>query len=151
MDPHVAKLTTPEECDQFILNVAEDHPDLALQATRRSVELLAERKGAKTETERDALRAVYAYEAVRTKIDGKKFRASRTWPMIDRHGIIGAVERLVKRKEDTAGYRALAKMNLMDYSFEAVVLRHPDQFSEEASKHCGARLAKYEAEHADTL
>lgn len=59
--------------------------------------------------------------------------------MIDRHGIIEAVERLVKRQEDTAGYTALVSMSLSEYSFEAVVLRHPDQFSDEAIKQCHAR------------
>src|SRR5688572_11015395 len=125
IDPSVLKLTTPEECDQFAINVAQKHPELAVQARRRGVELRAQQAGAKSEAEREALQAVYAYEAVRTQPGGKRFRASRTWQMIKRHGIIGAVERAVDRDDDPAGYKALVAMNMKDLSFEAVVVRHP--------------------------
>jgi hypothetical protein len=145
MDPHVARLTTPEECDQFVINVVEKHPELALEAKRRAVELRALAAGAKTEVEREALEAVYAYEDVRTKPGGKKFRATRTWQMIKRHGIISAIERAVDRDEDPTGYQALAAMNMRDKSFEAVVVRHPGVFSPDVVQRCRSRLSGYES------
>jgi hypothetical protein len=75
MDPHIAKLTTPEECEQFAINVSETEPTLALAAKRRAVELRAQKAGAKTDAEREALEAVYAYEAVLAERKGKKVRA----------------------------------------------------------------------------
>jgi hypothetical protein len=145
MDPSVARLASPEECEQFASNVGEKHPDLALQAKRRAVQLRAQQKGAKTDAEREALEAVYAYEAVLTAQQGKKIRASRTWQMIDRHGIVGAIERAVNRDDDTSGYKALVAMGMPDLSFEAVVLRHRDLFSADAVKRCEERLARYDA------
>ena len=52
--------------------------------------------------------------------------------MIHRHGIIPAVERIVTKRAESAGYTALAQMGLLEMAFEAVVLRYPDLFSAEA-------------------
>ncbi len=125
MDERVARLKTPDECEQFALNVQARLPELARAARRRAVELRAGSHGAVSAAEREALEAVYAYERVLSMKRGKKIRASRTWQMIERHGIIGAVERAVSRSAETAGYTALVEMGMQDFSFEAVVVRHP--------------------------
>jgi hypothetical protein len=52
--------------------------------------------------------------------------------MIRRHGILPAVERVVTKRDVSAGYTALAELGLLDLAFEAVALRHPDSFSQEA-------------------
>ncbi|MFK5912756.1 MAG: hypothetical protein QM484_00150 [Woeseiaceae bacterium] len=133
MDEKVKKITTPEKCEIFAKNCIErGRPDLAAEAKERAVQLKAEAYGAKSEVEKEALEAIYAYEEVLTAKNGKKTRAGRTWQMIDRHGIIGAVERAVNRPVETQGYTALTEMGLDDYAFEAVILRHPDLFSSEA-------------------
>ncbi|NIA22264.1 MAG: hypothetical protein GWP05_09955 [Anaerolineaceae bacterium] len=149
MDERVTRLQTPEECEQFALNVAKRYPELARQARRKAVELRAAAHGAATPAERDALQAVYAYERVLFQKHGKNVRASRTWQMIERHGVIGAVERVVKRKEVTTGYMALVDMGMRDLAFEAVVCRHPDAFSPDALKRSQERLKKWGAENAD--
>ena len=132
MDPKVLRLRSPEDCESFATNVEAKHPSLAQEARRRAVELRAQSFGAKSEAEREALRAVYAYEEVLSRKNGKKTRASRTWQMIKRHGIIEAVQRAVCRKEETMGYTALVDVGMQDFAFECVVLRHPDLFSAEA-------------------
>jgi hypothetical protein len=86
------------------------------------------------------LEAVYAYERAESQIRGKKFRTSRTWPMIERPGVIPAVEFVVTRRAETTGYRTLIQMGLQNMAFEAVVLRHPDAFSAEAVKASRERL-----------
>lgn len=148
MDERVARLKTPEDCEQFALNVQAKLPDLAQAARRRAVELRASAHGAETAAEREALAAVYAYERVLSKKNGKKVRASRTWQMIERHGIIEAVERAVKRPADPAGYTALAEMGMQDLSFESVVVRHPDAFSPEAVARSDERLRSWAVEGA---
>lgn len=141
MDERVARLKTPEACEQFAINVEErGKPELAAEARRRAVELRAAAHGASTAVEREALEAVYAYERVLFARHGRKTTASRTWPMIDRYGIIKAVERIVRRKKETAGYTALVTMGLQDMAFEAVVLRHPEVFSKEAVEQSRERL-----------
>ena len=144
MDERVARLETPEECEQFAINVQNRLPDLAQAARRRGVELRAALHGATTAAEREALQAVYAYERVLREKHGKTVRASRTWQMIKRHGIITAVERAVNRNDVTSGYTALVEMGMPDFVFEAVVCRHPSVFSAEALKRSRERLEEWE-------
>jgi hypothetical protein len=140
-DERVARLKTAEECEQFAVNVeARGKSELALAAKRRAVELRALARGANSDAEREAFEAVYAYETVLSSSRGKKTRATRTWQMIDRHGIIEAVERVVRRTSDAKGYTAFVEMGMQDKAFEAVVLRHPDAFSKEAAERSRQRL-----------
>lgn len=129
MDAKVLRLKTAEDCEAFAKNVEAKHPVLALDARRRAVELRAAAYGPKTDAEREALAAVYAYEEVLSKKNGKKTRASRTWQMIKRHGVIEAVERAVSRREETIGYTALLEVGMQDFAFESVVVRYPACFT----------------------
>ena len=139
MDPRVKKLKTVEACTRFAANATRlGRPDLADEARRRAVEIRAESHGAESDAEHECLQAVYAYEEVLSSKNGRRTSASRTWQMIKRHGILEAAERAVNRDKETAGYTALVEMGLQEYAFEAVILRHPDEFSPEAvsiSKH----------------
>ncbi|MCT6699995.1 hypothetical protein [Rheinheimera sp. 4Y26] len=144
MTDHIAKLKTPKDCAVFEINATErGRPDLALAARKRAVELRAIEHGATTDVERECLEAVFAYEQVLSAKNGKKTRASRTWPMIERHGILEAVERAVNRKEETVGYTALVEMGLEDYAFEAVILRHPSYFSASAVQRSQERINQH--------
>jgi hypothetical protein len=144
MDERIARLTTPEECEQLALNVESRLPELAREARRRAVELRAAAHGAISEVEREALEAVYAYEKVLSVTKGKNIRAARTWQMIKRHGIIIAVERAVNRPKETAGYKALVGMGMQDFAFEAVICRHPSVFSPTALERSKERLKEWQ-------
>jgi hypothetical protein len=89
------------------------------------------------------MQAVYAYERILSKKHGRTMRASRTWQMIKRHGIIKAVERAVDRPDKTVGYTALIEMGMPDFAFEAVVCRHPNVFNAAALKRSQERLEKW--------
>ena len=143
MDERVARLETPQECEQFAINVEKRLPDLARAARRRAVELRAAAYGATTDAEREALQAVYAYERVLSNKRGKTVHASRTWQMIKRYGIIEAVEKVVNRPDVAPGYTLLEEMGMLDFAFEAVVCRHPDMFSKETVARSKERLAKF--------
>lgn len=147
MDESIRRtLQTPEECEQLAVNVeARGKPELALEARRLAIELRAAAHGAKTAAEREALEAVYAYERAMSALKDKKTRASRTWQMIERRGIIQAVEVVVSRSTESAGYTTLVKMGLEKMAFEAVVLRHPDVFSAEAVARSKQRLREWAA------
>lgn len=141
MDDRIHRLKTPEECERFAKNAAaRNRSDLAMEAQRRAIELRAAAQNAATQAEREALQAIYAYEEVLQRKNGRRTRASRTWQMIDRHGILGAVERAVNRDSTSTGYTALVEMGLQDLAFEAVVLRHPEAFSEETIARARERL-----------
>ena len=144
MDEGIKKIDTPEKCEIFAKNCADrGRHDLAKEARERAVQLRAEKYGARTEAEREALEAVYAYEEVLSAKNGKKTRAGRTWQMIERHGIIGAVERAVNRPTETQGYTALVEMGLESYAFENVILRHPELFSDSAKQISEDRLHEW--------
>lgn len=143
MDPRVQCLTTVKECDQFVRNVQARLPELAREARVRRVELQAAEHAAMSDAGQEAWVAIYAYEEVRSQPGGRRFRASRTRQMIDKYGIIGAVEKTVSRKDDPAGFMALEKMGMLDKAFEAVVDRHPDEFTAEAVAQSRPRLAKW--------
>ena len=144
MDERVKKINSPKKCEIFAKNcIDRGRQDLAAQARQRAVQLRAEAYGAKSDAEKEALEAIYAYEEVLSKRNGKRTRANRTWQMIGRHGIIGAVERAVNRPAETAGYKALVEMGLENFAFETVIVRYPDLFSDEALQISRERITQW--------
>ena len=141
MDERVARLKSPEDCEKFAKNAVRlGRPDLADQARRHSIDLRATEYGDASEVEKECIQAILAYEEVLSRKNGRRTRATRTWQMIKRRGILGAVERAVSRPTQTAGYELLVEMGLADFAFEAVILRHPEQFSQEAVRCSRARM-----------
>ena len=133
MDSRVERLKTVEDCINFATNALQrGAPELAEQARKRAVQLRAQAHGELLPVEYECLEAVYAYEEILSAEKGKRQPASRTWQMIKRHGIIPAVEKVVTKREVSSGFTALEEMGLMEFAFEAVVLRHPGSFSREA-------------------
>ena len=116
---------------------ARGREDLALEARRWSIELRAKAHETKSAVEQECLLAAYACEDA---IEGKQ----GLWPLIKRHGVLGAVDRVVSRPGDTTGYEALVEMGLKELSFEAVVIRYPDEFSFEAVERSRARVSRCE-------
>ena len=136
----IAKLKTVEGCEQYALNNEPRSPELAQAARRRAVELQAATHGAKTQVEHELLEAVYAYERTLLAKHGKRVVASYTWRLIDEHGIVPAIERVVTKDKETVGYLALVTMGLQNMAFEAVILRHPESFSDEAVHRAEERM-----------
>jgi hypothetical protein len=137
----IAKLTSPESCDKLARNLeAKGKLDLAVLARRRGIHLRAEKHGAQSAAEREAIQAVLAYEQALFRKHGRTVRASRTWDMIKRRGIIATVEHLVTRTDETMGYKAVIAMGLPEMAFEAVVIRHPQLFTLEALQRARERL-----------
>jgi hypothetical protein len=136
MDEIISKLKTPEECIKF----AEKCTTLAHEAYLRAIELRTLTHNVKNEVEAELLKILYAYEEVLSKKNKKRTRASRTWQMVKRYGIIGAAEKAVNRKADAMGYRVLVEMGLQDLTFEAVIVRFPEAFSQQIVKLARSRL-----------
>jgi hypothetical protein len=128
MDHRVARLRTPEECAIVAKNaMALKRPDIALEARRKAIEMLVsthETVTAPVETE--TLAAIYASEAALTHQRGKKARATRTWEVVRKKGLIAAAERVLHTEGDHA---TLVELGLEDLSFDALILRHPESFS----------------------
>lgn len=141
MDEKVLKMKTPEECESLAKNAEKKYPEIAKQARRRAVELRAAAYGAKTIAEREALEAVFAVEEVRSTRN-RRAHASRTWQSIKKHGILSTVERVVARGKETEGYASLVAAGMDEFTFEAVVLRHPALFAPETVERARQRTSQ---------
>jgi len=139
MDDIIHILKTPEECREL----EKIFTNLALQARLRAVELSAVNYGYESPVEKELLEALYAYEEVLTKKNNRRTRASRTWPMVHKYGIIKAAERAVNRPTDAMGYKVLVDMGMKDLTFESVISRHPETFSQEIVKLARTRLEEF--------
>jgi hypothetical protein len=143
MDYRVERLRTPAECESFAKNaIARNHPELALLARRKAIDLQASTHETGSPVEAEGFAAVYAYEALLTRRNGKKTRATATWQAVRRYGIIEAVQRAVSRPPDEPGTVTLRDLGLEDLAFEALVVRHEASFSAAAIEASKARLAK---------
>lgn len=140
-EKRIRNLDSVDDCLRFAMNAAErGRPDLECLAKKRAIELRADAHGASSDAEKEALQAIYAYEEILSRRNGKPTKASRTWQMVERHGILQAVERAVNRSQATMGFDALDEMGLREFAFEAVILRHPGKFSDEAVAAARERL-----------
>jgi hypothetical protein len=143
MDYRVERLRTPAECEIFAKNArARNHPELALAAQRKAIDLQVSTHETASAVEAEALAAVYAYEALLTRRNGKKTRATATWQAVRRYGIIEAIQRAVSRPVEEPGTVTLRDLGLEDLAFEALVLRHEASFSPAAIEASKARVAE---------
>ena len=143
MDHLVERLRTPEECESFARNAAaRKRPDLVLEALRKGVEMKAAQQNAATPLETEAFTSLFAHEAVLTHQRGKKTRATRAWAIIRHHGVVEAINRTIDRPTEAADYETLREMGIAEWSFEALILRHPEAFTPEAVALATARTAE---------
>ena len=60
--------------------------------------------------------------------------------MARRLGVLQAVDKLVSRPDGASGYAVLIEMGLAEFALEAVVARHPEEFSFEAVQNSRRRM-----------
>ena len=133
MDEMVLRINDPELCYVFARNARrKGRPELALQAYRRAVELRAEQHDVECEAERRALRAIYAYEEALSHHKGKRPRATGTWQMVRRYGILPTICRRLRARDSEDMLPALRELGLDDYSFQAVREAFPERFAQSA-------------------
>ncbi len=130
----VMRIKEPDLCYVFARNaIRQGHPELALQAHRRAVELRADEIGADSGAELAALRAIFAYEEALSYNKGRRTRATGTWQMVKRYGLLSAVSRRAASGGDAAVDAALHELGLEDYSFTAVLAAYPAAFTANAA------------------
>jgi hypothetical protein len=125
----VARIKEPELCYVFARNAEKrGHPELALQAFRRAVDLRAEAHEADSEAQIAALRSIYAYEEALSYSKGKRTRATGTWQMVNKHGIFETLSKRMNARGADDIKPVLTELGMDDYSFEAVRAEFPDAF-----------------------
>lgn len=117
----VLRIKKPELCYVFADNaVKRGHEELALQAYRRAVDLRAEQHGVETEAEKLALKSFYAYEEALSHGQRKRKRATGTWQMVNKLGILATLDKRLDSKDGEEVLPKLKALKLEDYSFQAV-------------------------------
>ena len=146
MDQRVKNLKTVADCKTFAINAkALNRVDLANEARERMIELNAQTHSAESSVEREGWKALYAYEEYLSVRNGKKTRANRTRDLIKRRKIVPAIEQMVVNGTvDPEGFAMLLEAGLLDYSFESIILRHPESFSANAATVARERLSQFQ-------
>ena len=72
--------------------------------------------------------------------------ASRTWPMIQEHGHVEALSKLVCSADLQQGFKVLRDSGALDMTFEALVVRYRDFFRDPV-----VEAAEWRLMHADDL
>jgi hypothetical protein len=133
MDEMVLRIEKPELCYVFAKNATRrGREELALQAYRRAVDLRAEAHEAVTDAERLALKAFYAYEEALSWGQRKRKRASGTWQMVSRSGILPTLKKRAASKASDEALEALKALKMEDYTFEAVARAIGQQLNQPA-------------------
>ena len=125
----VLRIKEPELCYVFAANAKRrGHPELALQAYRRAVDLRAADHPTNTEAEFAAARSIYAYEEALGYIKGKRTRATGTWQLVRRHGLMAAVKKRLESRDGDEILPTLKELGMEDYSFAVVMDAYPEAF-----------------------
>jgi len=141
MDERIARLKTPRDARTFAKNARErGRPDLETEALDHARALQAIQDGHTSPAQLAIATALYAYEEARSQLKGRTFRANRTRQMITNRGALEAAERMVLSRKPSQGYEVLEEAGLQELSFEAIIVRFPDEFSEHAIQATQARL-----------
>ena len=128
----VLRIKDPELCYIFAANARRrGHPELALQAYRRAVDLRAREHPTADEAELAAVRAIYAYEEALSYARGKRTRATGTWQLVNRHGLLSALHRRLDSRGGDDVMPTLKELGMEDYSFEAVRTAYPEAFEQQ--------------------
>ena len=85
-------------------------------------------------------RSIHALEDVLTREQGKTARLSRTRQAIGRKGEMRTLIDLIRKPKPSEGFCMLLERDMMEYSFEAIVLRYPDHFDAEVEEAARERL-----------
>lgn len=83
--------------------------------------------------------AIQAFEEAKSESAGKKIRLGYTRRMVKTKGIAATLEGWALGKE-TDGFDTLMQLGMPELTGEAVILRHPDEFSDEVVRAAQDRL-----------
>ena len=130
----VLRIKDPDLCYVFATNAQRrGHPELALQAYRLAVDLRAQTSPANEKGVFAGVRAFFAYEEALSYMKGKRTRATGTWQMIKRHGVLPVVHKRIDSRSGEDVSSTLKELGMEDYSFKAVCDAYPDAFGQIAA------------------
>ncbi len=111
-------------------------------AFRRLIDLLpGEAPGS---ADYDFWRSTFVYEELLAERSGKKTLATRVRQKVKRVGVSKTIENLATTKVENGGLGILIERGMPELTAEAVVVRHPDRFSQGVVEAARLRLAAAE-------
>ncbi|NWB86954.1 hypothetical protein [Pseudomonas gingeri] len=141
MDQRVARLKTSKDALVLAGNAQwRGNTLIETQALSRAKELKAAEEGFVSPVEQAIAFALYAYEEEMTRLKGRSSPANRIRGLFAKLGPLPAVEALALRRP-SSGFAALEKAGSQELSFETVLDRFPEFFSEAAVFAARSRLA----------
>nr|WP_175799607.1 hypothetical protein [Burkholderia anthina] len=135
----ISYLRTRDDCAQFVRNVGDRHPHLVVAARQRSVEVQVNAMNLDSALRRDIWSVVYAQEEVIFVRNGRRLRANRTLRCITNRGELDGVAYIVTQSGGES-FENLHSLGLGNYTFEAVVLRHPEHFASDVVEEARRKL-----------
>ncbi len=123
----VASLDDPARLRRMMRNATDMGVDeVRVAAFRRLMDIQTD--GEEGPFAQDAWKSIHALEEIRTQERGRTVRLSRTRQKIGRDGIRTTLEHLAGADTGTDGFRMLIDRGLPELTFEAIVLKHPQEF-----------------------
>ena len=138
----IASCNEPERLRKFMKN-AENKGVVELyeQARSRLFDIQASTEcDAVGTVEHEVWESIHALEYVRKKEAGKTIRLSRTRQAIKRKGVRQTLVDIVRKKGPSEGFDMLRDRNMLEHSFEAIVLRHLGDFDDSVREAAHERL-----------
>ncbi len=129
----VKRIKEADKCYVFARNATDrGHPELAIEAYRHAVDLRTALHEDVSEAERMALKAFYAYEEALSYQQGKRKRATGTWQMVNRYGILPTLAKRLESKSVEEVLPALKELKMEDYSLQTVASTYANELKEAA-------------------
>lgn len=142
MIAYVATCTSPPQLRQIATNAARAGlPDLETTALRRLYAVLPEAQPGTLA--HDVWRSIHALEGTLSRERGRTTLLSRTRQKIGRDGEHTTVRDLVLKWGESEGFTMLVARGMADLTFEAVALRHADQFETSVLTAARQRLSAF--------
>lgn len=136
----IARCANPKSLRQIAANArSRGEFDVARAADLRLYAVLpSEEPGS---FEHDVWQSIHALEGTLTSERNKTTRLGRTRQKIRRVGEFDTIKALIMGPKPSEGFFMLVDRDMIDLTFEAVALRHPDRFSDDVLTAAKARLA----------
>ena len=125
---------------------AHERPDIVLQCQVRIARLVGQEFDG--ELEREFWTAVAVAEEIATQKNGRATRLSRTRQKVKRVGVVQCLVDWACSPNITQGFSILVDDGHAELTGEAIVVRHAENFSDEAVRMAKEKLAKHGVEAA---
>lgn len=137
----IANIGTLQGCLNLEANASRNgFPDLAVAARHRYVQLAALAELTSTDAERAAYECLCACELANLRKYKRRVPCNRTRSAAKRLGIIKTIERVVDRPKQSSGYVLLVELGLETFTFERVVLKYRQLFSQRTVRRAWKRV-----------